>query len=389
MSKLVLRSEALNGVLEGKEISRLDLLQTYAESSADPRELFKTASILRERSKGQTVSFSKNIFLNVINMCRDLCSYCTYRAEPEAADASMMSPSRVRELLHLARRYRCVETLFVTGERPEQRYKQARQWLREAGFSSTAEYLSHCAQLALDEGLFPHTNAGNLTTDELRLLRETNVSVGLMLESSSDRLTEEGMPHYAAPSKRPAARMRVLESAGQLRIPTTTGILLGIGETPEEMIDSLLAVRCLHRRYGHIQEVIIQNFKPKLGTLMAGMRGAPEGYFKRAVALARIVMPEMNIQIPPNLSPDSYQSFLLAGVNDWGGISPITPDFVNPESPWPGLARVEERTAEAGFDLRCRFPVYPEFTGMLPGRLREAMLSIEDDDGFVREDLWR
>ena len=389
MSKLILSSESLNGILDGKRASRDDLLQAYAESLDDPRDLLGLAQTLREKNKGRTITFSKKAFFNAINMCRDVCSYCTYRAEPGDAKASMMSVSRVRELLQMAKRYRCVEALFVTGERPEERYPQVRSWLLREGFSGTAEYLAHCSQLALDEGLFPHTNAGNLHADELRLLKGTNVSLGLMLESSSARLAERGMPHHQAPSKVPAARLEVLENAGRLRIPMTTGILVGIGETSEEMIDSILAMRSLHERYGHIQEIILQNFQPEPGTAMGRRPGAQAAYFTRAVALARVAMPDMNIQVPPNLSPDSYQDFLLAGINDWGGISPITPDFVNPEFPWPQLARVDGLSRAAGFELKCRFPVYPEFAQMVPQDLRKRMLPMQDDCGLVREDYWR
>ena len=388
MGRLVLRSEALNGVLEGKSASSDDLLQIYAESESDPQDLFAAAQTLRERHHGRIITFSRNVFLNAINACRDICSYCTYRAEPGTEKSSMMPPSRVREILRLARRHRCVEALFVTGERPEQRYPEVRSWLRSEGFSGTAEYLAHCSQIALDEGLFPHTNAGNLTRDELRLLAETNVSLGLMLESSSDRLGEDGMPHHMAPSKRPAARLGVLESAGSLGIPMTTGILVGIGETPSEIVHSILAIRNLQGRYGNVQEVILQNFQPKPDTAMSGCSSMRGDVFKRAVALSRIAMPDMNIQIPPNLSPDSYHGFLQAGVNDWGGISPVTPDFVNPEFPWPGLGHIRRHSAAAGLDLRCRFPVYPEFARMVPAPLRERMALLQDGGGFVREERW-
>lgn len=385
----VLGSEILNGMLEDRTATRHDIFEVYrAATAANPDELFDAARILRRRFK-DGVTFSKKAFLNVVNLCRDTCTYCTYKAEPGEAKASMMSWQQTRDLLRLAKRYRCVEALLVTGESPEQRYGQAREWLAENGFSSTAEYLIHASEEALDLGLFPHTNAGNLERQDMRELKKTNVSLGMMLENVSARLGEKGMPHHMAASKRPEARLQVLREAGRLRIPMTTGILLGIGETAEEIIDSLLAIRDMHRRYGHIQEVILQNFQPKPDTAMHACPPAGHDYFKIIVALARVVMPRMNIQIPPNLSPESYPEFLSVGINDWGGISPITPDHVNPEFVWPEIAAVEGRSVDAGYCLDCRLPVYPEFLGMVSRRLQEKAAAIQDDRGLVREDYWR
>ena len=389
LSRLVTGSEELVGSLGGGKTTREDLLRIYEESGSDPRRLLDAAWLIGRRKKGHTVTFSKKAFFNVINMCRDICSYCTYRAEPESAKASMMPVSQVKKLLQTARRHNCVEALFVTGESPEEGYPQVREWLRQQGFSSMIEYLDHCSQLALDEGLFPHTNAGNLNADQLDVLKRTNVSLGLMLESSSDRLSMEGMPHHMAPSKNPKARIKVLENAGKRRIPMTTGILIGIGETPGEMIDSILTIRDLHKRYGNIQEVIVQNFQPESGTMMQSSPGADPGYFARVIALTRVAMPEMNVQAPPNLSPRSCRDLLSAGINDWGGISPITPDFVNPEFPWPQLDRVEEISSDAGLKLQCRFPVYPEFMDMIPPDLAGRIASLQDEHGLVREDRWR
>ncbi len=341
--------------------------------------------MLRQRTKGRIVSYTRNAFVNAVNLCRDICSYCTYRAEPGSAKESMLPVKDVRKLLRSARRCGCIEALFVTGERPEDKYAQARDWLRWEGFASTAEYLTHCSEIAVSEGLFPHTNAGNLTAGEMRELRKTNSSMGLMLETASDRLAEPGMPHHLAPSKAPAARLEVLENAGRLQIPMTTGILVGIGERPDEMADSILAIRKLHQRYGHIQEVILQNFQPKPDTIMRAERSAGHDYFKRIVSMTRVTMPDMNIQIPPNLSPDSYHEFLSAGINDWGGISPLTADYVNPEFPWPHLNAIAESTMSSGFEMRCRFPAYPEFFGMLPGAVREQIAERQDEEGFVRE----
>ena len=385
----MLNSESLNHVLENKSISRLEILKIYEDALNDPTELFATAKSLREKTKGNTVTFSKKAFFNIVNLCKDTCSYCTYKAEPGEEKISLMSKQQISDLLHLAKKYRCVEALFVTGEKPEQRYQEARQWLKENGFKSTAEYLTHASEMAIDAGLLPHTNAGNLSFEELRELKKTNVSMGIMLESSSDRLTKKGMPHHLAASKKPKARLEVLENSGKLRIPMTTGILIGIGETREETIDSILTIKKLDQQYGNIQEVILQNFQPKQDTFMKNVPSAEEQNFKIIVALSRIIMPEMNIQIPPNLSPKSYQEFLYAGINDWGGISPLTPDFVNPEFAWPEIQKVEENSLDAGFSLKCRFPVYPEYFSFISKELRDNISSIENEEGLVKEEYWR
>ena len=237
------------------------------------------------------MTFSKKAFFNLVNLCKDTCSYCTYKAEPGEEKLSLMSKKNVGDLLDLAKRYRCVEALFVTGESPEKRYQEARQWLKENGFSSTVEYITHCSELALQKGLFPHTNAGNLAKKDMAELKKTNVSMGLMLENVSQRLTQKDMPHYLAASKNPEARLEVLRDAGELKIPMTTGVLIGIGETAEEIIDSIIAIRNLHDRYGNIQETILQNFQPKQDTRMSQHPSANESYFKTVVALARIIMP--------------------------------------------------------------------------------------------------
>jgi len=385
----VLNSESLNNVLENKVISRQDIMGIYQNAVEDSSELFSVAQNLRKKFKKDSVTFSKKAFFNIVNLCKDTCSYCTYKAEPEEEKLSLMSKQQILELLQLAKKYRCVEALFVTGEQPEQKYQEARDWLKENGFKSTAEYLIHASELALELGLFPHTNAGNLNFKEMRELKKTNVSMGIMLENVSERLTKKGMPHYLAASKRPKARLEVLENSGKLGIPMTTGILIGIGETAEEVIDSIFAIKQLHQKYGNIQEVILQNFQPKPDTMMKNSPSADENYFKIIVALSRIIMPKMNIQIPPNLSPKSYQSFLSVGINDWGGISPLTPDFVNPEFSWPEINEVDENSKNAGFELKCRFPIYPEFFSFVSKELRDKMSVIENGEGLVKEEYWK
>ena len=384
MSKLISNCEALNKTLDGRKLSKDDACQIYQESQKNPLQLFQTAKILRNRYKGKTVTYSRKVFFNLVNLCRDTCSYCTYKSEPGQSKLSLMSKQDVYKLAKLGKMHRCTEALFVTGERPEQKYQEARMWLKENGFESTAEYLVHSSEIALKVGLFPHTNAGNLTKSEMNELKKTNVSLGLMLENSSERLTEEGMPHQFAPSKNPNARLQVLENAGELRIPMTTGILVGIGETVFEIIDSIYAIKQIHEKFGHIQEIILQNFQPKLDTSMRNFPSAEEIYFKKIVALARVIMPDMNIQIPPNLSPNSYEDFLSAGINDWGGISPLTPDYVNPEFAWPSIDVVRKKSAEAGFEFRARLPVYPEFISLVEPELREKISEVSDSRGLVK-----
>ena len=389
LSELVLTSEPLNRILDGKDISLQDAFEIFEKSEKDPRELFQTAQSLREQHKSKTVSFSKKVFFNLINLCKDTCSYCTYKAEPNESKLSLMSKNSVLELLTLAKKFNCVEVLFVTGERPEQKYDEAKKWLKENGFSSTVEYLVYASEMAISKDLFPHTNAGNLTKSEMRELQKTNPSMGLMLENVSERLTQKGMPHHLASSKKPQNRLHVLQDAGELGIPMTTGLLIGIGETPIEVIESIFAIKNLNERFSNIQEIILQNFQPKLDTKMKNFPSAQENYFKIVVALTRIIMPKMNIQIPPNLSPNSYQSFLTIGINDWGGISPLTPDYVNPEFQWPEINNIEQHTNNAGFNLECRFPVYPEFFSFLNTQLKEKISYMKTEQGFVKEDYWR
>ena len=386
MSKLVSNYEALNKSLEGKELSKDDVYQIYQELHKNPSEIYRAAQILRNQNKGKTVTYSRKVFFNLINLCRDTCSYCTYKSEPGQSKISMMSKQDILNLSKLGKKYKCTEALFVTGERPEQKYQEARTWLKENGFGSTAEYLVHASEISLKEGLFPHTNAGNLTKSEMNELKKTNVSLGLMLENSSERLSGKDMPHQFAPSKNPKARLGVLEEAGEIGIPMTTGVLIGIGETAFEVIDSLYEIKKIHKRFGHIQEIILQNFQPKFDTKMKSFPSAEQVYFKNMVTLARIIMPKMNIQIPPNLSPSSYADFLSVGINDWGGISPITPDYVNPEFSWPSIDAVEKNSSNAGFELKARLPVYPEFMSFVHPHLKERISEITNSAGLVKKE---
>jgi 7,8-didemethyl-8-hydroxy-5-deazariboflavin synthase CofG subunit len=351
----------------------------------------RIAGNVRDYTKpGKTITYSRKIFINLINLCRDTCTYCTYKKEPGDPMLSLMKPDQVLALAEAGKRLRCTEALFVTGERPEQRYREASDWLRSLGHSSVVEYIAEMSDMVLRKtGLLPHTNAGSLTKKEMSQLKDTNVSLGVMLESSSERLLDAGMPHEDAPSKNPRVRVKTLENAGELKIPMTTGILVGIGETPDELVDSLYTIKQLHARFGNVQEVIMQNFAPKPETGMALAFPPSQDYFLRAVALARIVIPEMNIQVPPNLTPVVFGRYVDAGINDWGGISPVTIDHVNPEFPWPDIGLVKQVTEGSGNRLRARLPIYPEFVkgGFITSdRLKSAVNLLADDSGLVRED---
>ncbi|MED5276256.1 MAG: 7,8-didemethyl-8-hydroxy-5-deazariboflavin synthase subunit CofG [Thermoproteota archaeon] len=387
MSNLQFDFEIIHKINESEEIKKEQIFELIED--VPKQVIFETASKLRDKNKGRVVSFSKKAFFNIINLCRDTCSYCTYKAEPEDTKLSLMDEQTVKKLAELAKKYNCTEALFVTGERPEQKYQEAKEWLRKQGFSSTTEYLIHCSEIVLKQGVFPHTNAGNLTKNEMKELAKTNVSMGVMLENSSVRLREDGMPHQDAPSKEPLARLNILKNAGELKIPMTTGILVGIGETLEECIQSIYDIKKIHQRYGNIQEIILQNFHPKPKTSMFEHSTPEESYFKMVVALCRIIMPDANIQIPPNLSPDNYNEFLSVGINDWGGISPITSDYVNPEFSWPNIQNVEKKCGNLGFSLKARFPVYPEFVPLINNDLKQRISLIADEKNYVKESYWK
>jgi 7,8-didemethyl-8-hydroxy-5-deazariboflavin synthase len=382
--------EILERTLEGKDISKDDAYQIINSGETDL--ITCVAGVIRNQKKGRLITYSRKVFINLVNLCRDTCSYCTYKKEPSDKLASMMTPQHVLTIAEAGRRLRCTEALFVTGERPEQKYSQAREWLRSVGHSCTVEYINEMSEMVLQKtGLLPHTNAGSLTKKEMRTLKDTNVSLGVMLESSSEQLMAKGMPHEMAPSKNPKVRLRTLRDAGELKIHTTTGLLVGIGETSEEIIDSLFMIKDIHETYGHIQELIIQNFAPKPVTAMAKFLPPSHDYFLRSIALARIILPEMNVQVPPNLTPNIFGGYISAGINDWGGISPLTIDYVNPEFPWPSIDSVKYITSMKGYNFRARLPVYPEFLRkrddkFIPDKLRSYIDLLTDANGLVRED---
>lgn len=358
----------------------------------DTKSLCTLAKALRDICKNDPITYSRKVFINLINLCRDTCSYCTYKKELSDLDLSMITKDQALHIASLGKRLKCTEALIVTGERPEQKYPEYREWLKKYDCSTTVEYVDQISKLILEEtGLLPHTNAGTLNYDELSLLKKSNVSLGCMLETSSERLTGENMPHEFAPSKNPRARIRVLENAGKLKIPITTGLLIGIGETLEEIVDSLIVIREINQKYGNIQEVIMQNHVPKDNTKMKSFLPPTLDLFLLTVSLARIIMPHMNIQVPPNLSPDHYSIFIEAGINDWGGISPLTIDFVNPESPWPDIKEVKQATNIAGYNFRGRLAIYPEFLlskrEFITENLWNYITPLSDSSGLVKEEL--
>ncbi|MEX1004409.1 MAG: 7,8-didemethyl-8-hydroxy-5-deazariboflavin synthase CofG [Acidimicrobiia bacterium] len=357
----------------------------YLDGRLDASLVFAWADRLRREGHGNVVTYSRKVFIPLTTLCRDVCTYCTF-AKPPGAGGVYLEPDEVLAVARAGDERGCTEALFTLGDRPEHRWPQARAFLEAKGHTSTLEYVEEMSRLVVGEtSLFPHANPGVMNAAEIRLLRPTNVSMGMMLENVSPRLTEPGMPHHASPDKDPAVRISTIRSAGEERVPFTTGILVGIGETNAEIVDSLLAIVELHRDGGHIQEVIIQNFRAKANTRMRRSAEPIPAWFGRVVAVARWILgAEMNLQVPPNLT-DRFESYLSAGINDWGGVSPLTIDFVNPEAPWPHLDTLEERTAAAGFQLKARLPVYPEYTGVdwIDPGLRPKLAVSMDDEGFA------
>ena len=378
---------ALNTAAAGQGLSRQTAIRLL-EPAAPIAPLLAAAAALRDKEKGRTITYSRKVFLPLTNLCRDRCGYCTFRRDPADPDGWVMTPEQVLAVVENGARLGCTEALFSLGDAPEAVFPEARAILQGLGYRRTLEYLRAACALVLDRSpLFPHANAGVMGEPDLRALKAVNASMGLMLESASPRLLLAGGPHHGAVTKHPRVRLRVMEVAGRLKIPFTTGILVGIGETGEERVDSLLAIRGMHERYGHIQEVIIQNFRAKPGI---SMRDHPEPTSEdmlRTTAVARLILgPSINLQAPPNLTQD-YGRLLDAGINDWGGVSPLTRDFINPEAPWPHLAALRAVTQARGYRLRQRLPVYPEYIlgrrEYLPAELAERIQASVDSDGLV------
>ena len=376
----------------GKAVSLDEAEALLSARGADLERLMAVAAGLRDLGHGRIVTYSRKVFIPLTMLCRDHCHYCTFAKPPAKLDHPFLTPDEVVAIAEAGRKMGCKEALFTLGDRPEERYDVARRWLDERGYSSTLGYLRAVAIRVIEEtGLLPHLNPGVMSYEELARLKHVSASMGMMLETSSDRLTERGGPHFGSPDKVPAVRLRTIEDAGRLAIPFTTGILVGIGETARERAESLFAIRDLHRRYRHVQEVIVQNFRAKPGT---AMRHAPEPQdeeFLAAVATARVVLgPHMSLQAPPNLSDPAQQLRLLdAGINDWGGVSPLTPDHVNPEKPWPTLAALTATTAQRGSVLRERLTIYGRFASRpdpyLASKMRAPVGALLGHDGLAVE----
>jgi FO synthase len=362
---------------------RLALALLTGEQPRSP--LFAEASRLRDEGKGRTVTYSRKVFVPLTTLCRDTCTYCTF-AKPPGAGGEYLVPEDVMAIVGAGESHGCTEALFTLGDQPELRWEAARVFLAEMGHETTLDYVQAMTERVVAEtAVFPHANPGLMSEQTLRALRPSNPSMGLMLENSSPRLMEPGMPHHDCPDKEPSARIATIESAGKVKVPFTTGILVGIGETPAEVVDSLFVLKDLADRWGNVQEIIVQNFQPKADTLMRRREPPSVEYFATVVALARWIFgPAMNLQVPPNLTED-FGVYLDVGINDWGGVSPLTIDWVNPEAPWPHLEHLERVTEERGFELRQRLPVYPEFISeewidpALLGQVRRAV----DGDGYA------
>lgn len=354
-------TELLRG-FDGEPLSDEVALKLGELSHTEMAPLFAAAAEVRNRHYGRRVSFSPKVFLPLTNLCRNHCDYCSFRRSPGQPGEWTMRPDEVEAQLVRARAEGCVEALFCLGDKPEGAFSAYRRTLASFGHESTVDYLYSAAAMALRLGLLPHTNAGVLSLSDMTRLKEVNVSLGLMLENSSPRLCEPGMPHHRAPDKRPARRLRMLEEAGTLQIPFTTGILLGIGETRRERIESLLIIRQLHRAHGHIQEVIVQNFRARPNIPMHAAPEPEDLEVAHAVAMARLILDgEVSVQAPPNLNSASTALLLVAGINDFGGISPVTPDYINPLHPWPHLDALAETCAREGYTLYPRLPIYDRY----------------------------
>ena len=373
-------------------LSDNDLRELASEAPLD--WLMTEASRLRDLGHGNRMSYSRKVFIPLTRLCRDVCRYCTFSASPSQVPAPFLSPEQVLDIARAGARAGCHEALFTLGDQPEARWPQARAALDAMGYASTIDYVAAMAERVLREtGLLPHANPGVMTREQLAQLRRVCASQGLMLETTAERLSDKGGPHHGSPDKWPQVRLATIRTAGELLIPFTSGLLIGIGETRAERLDALLALRALHARHGHLQEIIIQNFRAKPRTPMARAPEPDHHDLAWTLALARIVFgPEMNIQAPPNLSARDYPQLIAAGINDWGGISPVTPDHVNPEAPWPAIEALRERTAQAGRILVERLPSYPRYALDAP-RWHDPLIATDvlrriDAQGYARSNAW-
>jgi 7,8-didemethyl-8-hydroxy-5-deazariboflavin synthase CofG subunit len=351
--------------------------------------LLDAARAAQKAFKAGAITYSRKVFLPLTNLCRDYCGYCTFRRDAGEPGAHTMTPEEVLATARAGEKLGCSEALFSLGDKPELIFPEMRETLRHLGYKSTLHYLEAMCELVLREtSLLPHPNPGLLSPEWITRLAAVSPSMGLMLETTNCALLAPGAAHDHAPDKVPAKRLRTIEEAGKQGVPFTTGLLIGIGETPEDRVETVLAIRDLHERYGHIQEVIVQNFRAKPSIPMANVPEPSQGEMLRTVAVTRLLMPKVNIQAPPNLNAPYYEELLDAGINDWGGISPLTPDYINPEKPWPHLEQLRLRTESKGFLLRQRLPVYPEFLPTVmsrPGLLAQKLAAARDREGLARE----
>jgi FO synthase len=373
-----------------------DEARALIEASDGLDELLARAGAVRDRGRGRVVTFSAKVFVPLTNLCRDYCGYCTFRRDPGAPGAHTMTGDEVVALAQAGGRAGAKEALFSLGDKPEALFPAHREFLRRHGHRTTLQYLrAVCARTLAESPLLPHVNPGLMSERDLAALREVSVSMGIMLETVSERLLGPGRAHDRAPDKVPARRLKTIALAGKLGIPFTTGILIGIGETPRERVDALAAIRDLHERHGHVQEVIIQNFRRKSSIPMRDASEPSLDDLLRTIAVARLLLgPDVNIQAPPNLSPGVYPRLLAAGLNDWGGISPLTLDHINPEKPWPLIRELRAATEGLGFTFRERLAIYPEYASraeFLDERLRARVSAWLDPSGLVKDshEHWR
>lgn len=374
---------------KGKTISRKEANYIIEADNSYLPILMATSSAIRDSSNEKKISYSKNVFIPLTNICSNMCKYCGFRRDPIETDAKLMTPSQVVDLAQRGDASGCHEALFCLGEKPEKKYEDYLKRLRKLGYENTIEYLYNmCEAVFKKTNLFPHSNPGLIEKNEMKTLREFNASLGLMLESASNRLCEKGGPHELSPGKVPKLRLDVIEHAGQLKIPFTTGLLIGIGESDKEIIDSLFAIKKLHIKYDHIQEIIIQNFKAEPRTEMGKNKEPAIEQLLKIVIVTRLIFgKDMSIQVPPNLNTNYCELFILAGIDDWGGISPITTDFINPDFPWPKIEDLEKITKNNGFDFKERLPIYPKYirkSEFMSKSIKDKVFSLADNEGYVR-----
>jgi len=380
--------EHADELLSEVPLSRAAACRLIRCTEPDLPALLSAAVAAKQRFKRAVITYSRKVFIPLTNLCRDYCGYCIFRRDPGQPGAHTMTPDQVLDVARAGAAMGCTEALFSLGDKPELAFPEMRETLRRLGYKSTLHYLEAMCDLVLRETtLLPHPNPGLLSAEWIARLAKVSPSMGLMLETTNASLLAAGGAHDNAPDKVPAKRLHTIEEAGKQNVPFTTGLLIGIGETLDDRVDTLLAIRELHRRYGHIQEVIIQNFRVKPEIPMRDCPEPSQGEMMRTIAVARLLMPDVNLQAPPNLSAPYYDELLDAGINDWGGISPLTPDFINPEKPWPHIEQLKLRTEAKGYFLRQRLPVYPEFVSTAinqPSLLAERIKAATDSEGYAR-----